>query len=69
MDARRRIGENVQMPPKSAREREEAKRLEKLEAMQKQIDEGSLTVRKMTPEEKKLSDARPKKERPARRTR
>lgn len=52
----------VVMPPKSAREREEAKRLEKLEAMQKQIDEGSLTVRKMTPEEKKASDARPKKE-------
>ena len=57
------------MPPKTAREREEAKRLEKLEAMQKQIDDGSLIVRKMTPEEKKLSDARPKKERPARRSR
>ena len=57
------------MPPKSAREREEAKRLEKLEAMQKQIDDGSLTVRKMTPEERKASDARPKKERPPRRNR
>ena len=57
------------MPPKSAREREEAKRQEKLEAMQKQIDDGTLKVRKMTPEEKKASEARPKKERPARRTR
>jgi hypothetical protein len=63
------MGENVFMPPKTAREREEAKRLEKLEAMQKQIEDGSLVVRKMTPEEKKLSDARPKKERPARRAR
>ena len=51
------------MPPKTAREREEIKKQEKLEAMQKQIDEGSLTVRKMTPAEKKASDARPKKER------
>ncbi len=49
------------MPPKSAREREEAKRQEKLAAMRKQIDEGSLVVRKMTPDEKEASDARPKK--------
>jgi hypothetical protein len=49
------------MPPKTAREREEIKKREKLEAMQKQIEEGSLTVRKMTPAEKKASEARPKK--------
>jgi hypothetical protein len=49
------------MPPKTAREREEIKKREKLEAMQKQIDEGSLRVRKMTPAEKKASEARPKK--------
>jgi hypothetical protein len=57
------------MPPKSAREREEAKRQEKLAAMQKQIDDGTLVVRKMTPEEREASEARPKKERPARRAR
>jgi hypothetical protein len=57
------------MPPKTAREREEAKKAEKLEQMQKQIEDGSLVVRKMTPAEKKASDARPKKERPARRGR
>jgi hypothetical protein len=49
------------MPPKTAREREEIKKREKLEAMQKQIEDGSLTVRKMTPAEKKASDSRPKK--------
>ena len=49
------------MPPKTAREREEAKKAEKLEAMQKQIEAGSLVVRKMTPEEKKASEARPPK--------
>ena len=56
------MGKNEHMPPKTAREREEAKKAEKLEAMQKQIEAGSLVVRKMTPEEKKASDARPKKE-------
>jgi hypothetical protein len=49
------------MPPKTAREREEAKKAEKLEAMQKQIEAGSLVVRKMTPAEKKESEARPPK--------
>jgi anti-sigma28 factor (negative regulator of flagellin synthesis) len=49
------------MPPKTAREREEAKKAEKLENMKKQIEDGSLTVRKMTPAEKKASEARPPK--------
>ena len=49
------------MPPKTAREREEAKKAEKLENMKKQIEDGSLTIRKMTPAEKKASEARPKK--------
>ncbi|HVW18096.1 MAG TPA: hypothetical protein VHB30_07590 [Solirubrobacteraceae bacterium] len=57
------------MPPKSAREREEAKRQEKLDAMRKQIDEGTLVVRKMTPEEREASLARPRKDPPARRGR
>jgi anti-sigma28 factor (negative regulator of flagellin synthesis) len=49
------------MPPKTAREREEIKKAEKLENMKKQIEDGSLTVRKMTAAEKKASEARPKK--------
>jgi hypothetical protein len=57
------------MPPKTAREREEIKKAEKLENMQKQIEDGSLVVRKMTNAEKKASEARPKKERPPRRNR
>jgi hypothetical protein len=40
------------MPPKTQREREEAWRQAKLERMQEQIDDGSLTVRQMTDEEK-----------------
>lgn len=40
------------MPPKTQREREEAWRQAKLDRMQEQIDEGSLTVRKMTDEER-----------------
>ena len=42
------------MPPKTPRERAgRSKRQAKLDLIQKQIKEGSLTVRKMTPEEKK----------------
>jgi len=40
------------MPPKTQREREEAWRQAKLDRMQEQIDDGSLTVRKMTDEER-----------------
>ena len=45
------------MPPKTPRERADEKRQAKLDLMQQQIKDGSLTVRKMTPEEKKESDA------------
>lgn len=41
------------MPPKTQREREEAWRKAKLDRMQEQIDDGSLTVRQMTDEERK----------------
>jgi hypothetical protein len=40
------------MPPKTQREREEAWRQAKLDRMQEQIDDGSLTVRTMTDEER-----------------
>jgi hypothetical protein len=43
------------------RERAEAKRQEKLKAVEEQVAEGSLTIRQMTPEEKAKY---PKRERP-----
>ena len=39
------------MPPPSQRERAEQKRRERLELMDQQVREGSLTIRKMTPAE------------------
>ncbi len=50
------------MPPKTPRERADEKRQAKLDLIQQQIKDGSLTVRKMTPEEKKESDARERPE-------
>jgi len=51
------------MPPKTQREREEAWRQAKLDRMQEQIDDGSLTVRTMTDEERakflRARDAKP----------
>ena len=40
------------MPTKTQREREQAQRQEKLERMKEQVDDGSLTIRKMTDEER-----------------
>jgi hypothetical protein len=39
------------MPPLSQRDRAEQKRRERLELMDQQVREGSLTIRKMTPAE------------------
>jgi hypothetical protein len=50
------------MPPKTPRERADEKRQAKLDLIQQQIKDGSLTVRKMTPAEKKESDARERPE-------
>ena len=48
--------------------RQEKRRKEKLKAVQEQIDEGSLKIRKMTPEERKKfpPQDRPKKKRSGR---
>ena len=43
------------------REREEEKRKEKLEHIQKQVADGSLVIRQMTPEERKENKPRPPK--------
>jgi hypothetical protein len=57
------------MPPKSQRERDAEKRLEKLEQMKQQVDAGSLSVRQMTPEERKrYGEPKPRPERPNRRS-
>jgi signal recognition particle GTPase len=51
---------------KTQRERAEEKRKQKLEAVQQQVDDGSLTIRSMTPEERKKY-AKPEGPRPKRR--
>jgi hypothetical protein len=57
--AHRTIGVVVAMP--SFAQNEAARRQEKLEAMQVQIERGSLTVRQMTAAERKLNPPRPDK--------
>jgi hypothetical protein len=44
-------------------ERAAAKRKEKLAEIQEQIDDGSLVVRQMTPEERKRNPPRPRQQR------
>jgi hypothetical protein len=43
--------------------KQEQRRKEKLALVQQQIDEGSLTIRQMTPEERKKYPPRPRKDR------
>lgn len=45
---------------KTQQEREAKKRAEKLAQMQEQIDDGSLTIRQMTPAERKQNPPRPR---------
>jgi hypothetical protein len=45
---------------KSQKQRDEERRRQKLAEMQEQIDEGTLTVRKMTPKERKENPPRPR---------
>ena len=51
------------MPPRSQRERDAERRKEKLQQIEEQIRDGSLTVRQMTKEERARWDAteRPKR--------
>jgi hypothetical protein len=46
------------MPPKSAKQRADERREEKLREVQRQIDEGSLVVRRMTRRERADQEAR-----------
>jgi hypothetical protein len=52
---------------KSARERAEEKRNEKLENVRQQVESGSLVIRKMTDEERQKHPPRPPKPKPQRR--
>ena len=44
---------------KTQRERNDEKRREKLAAIQEQVEQGTLTIRKMTPEEREANPPRP----------
>ena len=63
-DQKKASGGDAKSGPKTptARKQEE-RRKEKLALVQQQIDEGSLTIRQMTPEERKKYPPRPRKER------
>jgi hypothetical protein len=52
-------------PPSETAKRQEKRRKEKLDAVKQQVEEGSLTIRKMTPEERKKypPQNRPRKKR------
>ncbi len=52
---------------KSQKDKAEEKRREKLAEIQQQVDQGTLTIRKMTPEERKAHPPRSREERPRRR--
>lgn len=48
-------------PPKTARERADAKHEEKLEMVREQVENGSLVIRQMTDEERRQYPPRPVK--------
>ena len=47
---------------RTVREQQDRRREEKLKQVQEQIDEGSLTIRKMTAKERKQNPPKPRKE-------
>ena len=49
-------------PPKTQQERQADRRQAKLDEVQRQIESGSLNVRKMTPEELEQNQPRPPRE-------
>jgi hypothetical protein len=49
-----------QKAPKTLKDRADEKRREKLAAIRQQVKEGSLTIRKMTPAERKKNPPRPR---------
>lgn len=61
------MADEAEDPPKrmTAQERQQVKRQERLDAVQEQIDSGSLTVRKITPEERAAWEERQRNKPPA----
>ena len=53
------------MPPLSQRDRAEQKRRERLELMDQQVREGSLTIRQMTPARPRSGSGQPRRNEPA----
>jgi hypothetical protein len=49
---------------KTVQERQQEERERKLAEIQRQLDEGTLTIRKMTPEERDANPAKPREPRP-----
>ena len=47
---------------KTVREQQDKRREEKLKQVQEQVDEGSLTIRKMTEKEREQNPPKPRKE-------
>jgi hypothetical protein len=60
----RRVGYHCDMPPKTQREREAEQRQQKLDRIQEQVDDGSLTIRKMTDDEREKFESK-RRDRPA----
>jgi hypothetical protein len=56
-------GDGKSGPKTPTARKQEQRRKEKLALVQQQIDEGSLTIRQMTPEERKKYPPRPRKDR------
>jgi len=52
------------MPMKSVQDRQREERERKLADMQRQVEEGTLVIRSMTPEERRANPPRPRPERP-----
>lgn len=52
---------------RTVREQQDKRREDKLKQVQQQVDEGSLVIRKMTPDERKANPPRPPKEKKKRR--
>jgi len=51
---------------RTVREQQEKRRQEKLKLVQQQVEEGSLVIRKMTPDERKANPPNPEADKPRR---
>jgi hypothetical protein len=61
------LPEARKLPVKTQKEKADEKRREKLAAIKEQVEEGTLTIRKMTAKERKAHPPRPRREKTRRR--